>query len=274
MDGYVLFHGKEFVGVFPNVHYAHQHALQLIAFCIRNGGGASHKHFKVIHHDMHIAKSSFSFNAKYELVDQDGAVVIQGEGRVRVLLKQIRGEAPSPTSSESASDINLFIPFSCDKHNSARPEQTPKDNLIPDMTLEEVERKVEYLSSLKEQELISLNQAKELFEKKHAEYIEEKTKLEQIKLEMKRSQEKFEELQKKFEADKRLYFIFKQEIVDGERGENDIPLLFKDTFPIFKQLEQDNKLNQEDEIKHYLEVSQCQQSKTVYMTSEFDDLFE
>lgn len=159
----------------------------------------------------------------------------------------------SKTCCLEESEINLFIPLD--------PEQSCIEN--------ELKEKLHKLTALKEEEERELNR---ILQEKNQEYIEEKARLEKVKLEMKRNQEKWEEIQKKFDADKKLYYIFQREIEEGKRTEEEIPILFKDIFPIFKQLDEDNKLNTNEEVKHYLDLTKYYKN-TIFLTSEFDDLF-
>ncbi len=64
----------------------------------------------------------------------------------------------------------------------------------------------------------------------------------------------FESMGKKFEADKKLYSLFKQEINDNIREEEDIPELFKDIYPIFEKMDNEGYLNTIQEINKYVEL--------------------
>jgi predicted RNase H-like nuclease (RuvC/YqgF family) len=166
-----------------------------------------------------------------------------------------------PPIKQVDSDINLFIPL----------ETVPP----PNPQLHQLQQKINELEQIKKQEDSKLSEMKKTVqptEEKYQEYLEEKAKLDNLKKELKQDQEKWEEIEKKFEADKKLYFIFKNEIATEQRSENNIPILFKDTYPIFKQLDEESKLNNDEEIKHYLELTKYYKN-TVFMTSEFDDLF-
>lgn len=275
MKGFVVFDDNRCSGNFHKLEHAHQHILQLLEFCYRNGGVPDFKSFKIVEYCMHIVNETYELDEKFRVINTNGEVCdMDGRHSVSLIKKITRcqdSSTDSDSSTSNASDINLFIPFSSEKcNNIVQQEPVKKEETI---TLEELEKRMEYLTKLKEREMMDIDEAREQYEKKEEEYREEKAKLEQMKLEMKRSQEKYEEIQKKFEADKKLYFIFKQEILDGKRAAHDIPILFNDTFPVFKQLDQEQKLNTDDEIKYYLDLSQYQYNKTNYFISDFDDLF-
>lgn len=165
------------------------------------------------------------------------------------LLKEVK------SYNTEESDINLFIPL----------ETVPNNPNI-----DALKEKLDKLAMMKEEEERELQR---ILQEKNQEYIEEKARLEKIKLEMKKNQEKWEEIQKKFDADKKLYYIFKQEIETGERMEDEIPILFKDNYPIFKQLDEEEKLNTNEEVKHYLDLTKYYKN-TIFLTSEFDNLFD
>jgi hypothetical protein len=165
------------------------------------------------------------------------------------LLKEVK------SYNTEESDINLFIPL----------ETVPNNPNI-----DALKEKLDKLATMRDEEERELQR---ILQEKNQEYIEEKARLEKIKLEMKKNQEKWEEIQKKFDADKKLYYIFKREIENGERIEDEIPILFKDNYPVFKQLDEEEKLNTNEEVKHYLDLTKYYKN-TIFLTSEFDNLFD
>ena len=72
---------------------------------------------------------------------------------------------------------------------------------------------------------------------------------------LKQEQEKWDSIKKKFEADKKLYFLFKQEIENNIREIEDIPELFKNIYPVFEKLDNDKYLNTIQEINKYIELT-------------------
>jgi hypothetical protein len=139
------------------------------------------------------------------------------------------------------SEINLFIPM--------------QDTVAPAVDLDELKERIEILTRLKEEEDRKLLELDEEYKKRETKYMKEKTKMDKVKLRMKREQEKWDSIQKKFEADKKLYFIFKHEIEAGTRAVGDIPILFRETFPIFEQLEKEHHLDTPYEINKYMELT-------------------
>jgi hypothetical protein len=234
MFTYVVYDGQDCLGVFNKIKDVQQHIEFLSNICHRHGGELDFKKITVNKFNQHLVKGQYIIDNSINLI---------------------------PKILNEDSDINLFIPL-----------ETECVKQHPD----ELRKKVEYLEQIKaaeERELENIRKEQEKYTQlKHQEYIEEKARLDKIKQDMKKDQERWEEIEKKFHADKKLYFIFKDEIAKGQRNDEDIPLLFKDTYPIFKQLDEDNKLNTDDEIKNYLEQTKYYRN-TIFMTSEFDDLF-
>ena len=85
--------------------------------------------------------------------------------------------------------------------------------------------------------------------------------MDKLKLKLKQDQDKWESICKKFEADKKLYYIFKNEILKGDRDKDDIPILFKHTYPIFEKIDNDNIINTDKEINIY--ASQIKQNQNI-----------
>lgn len=243
MSHLVVFEGNTCLGVFENVEQVRQHIRVLVGYCHRHGGRANLGELYIHDYHYHFLRKVYTIDNSYNIVE-----------------KTTPKEASEPAMAES--DINLFIPL----------ETVP--NVRPQVpNLEEIEKKLNYLTKLKQEEEKGLSIIKEEYEKKEEEYREEKAKMDKLKQKMKQDQEKWEEIEKKFYADKKLYFIFKNEISTGQRDEDDVPILFKDTYPLFKQLDEESKLDVEDEIKTYLELTKYYKSN-IFITSEFDSLFQ
>jgi ribonucleotide reductase alpha subunit len=119
----------------------------------------------------------------------------------------------------------------------------------------ELKEKIILLEKLKNNEYEKLQELKKDFIEKEEKYTEEKIKINNKKLKLKQEQEKWDCIKKKFEADKKLYFVFKQEIENNIREVEDIPELFKNIYPIFEKLDNDKYLNTIQEINKYVELT-------------------
>uniref|UniRef100_A0A6C0M1U4 Uncharacterized protein n=1 Tax=viral metagenome TaxID=1070528 RepID=A0A6C0M1U4_9ZZZZ len=247
MTKFVIFDDIHFMGVFDTRIDVEKHISTLSEFCERYGGKVNTHNIKVCEYNMHLLKKQYTISPTFTLIKQS-------------IKKHEFNHEKVPDNNNQESDIGLFIPLETIPPPN---ENTPQDTLI------QLQNKINELEEIKKKENENIIDNKET---KLQEYLEEKAKLDNLKQELKRDQEKWQEIEKKFEADKKLYFIFKEEISNEQRNEDNIPILFKDTYPIFKQLDDEKKLNNDEEIKSYLELTKYYKN-TVFMTSEFDDLF-
>jgi len=142
-----------------------------------------------------------------------------------------------------SSEINIFIP-----NETAISE-------INDININDLQEKIFLLEKLKNNEFNKLEELKKDFIIKEEKYTEDKIKINNKKLKLKQEQEKWDSIKKKFEADKKLYFVFKQEIENNIREVEDIPELFKNIYPIFEKLDNDKYLNTIQEINKYVELT-------------------
>ena len=141
-----------------------------------------------------------------------------------------------------SSDINIFIPNEIEVSE------------INDVNMYELKEKIILLEKLKNNECDKLQELKKDFISKEEKYTEDKIKINNKKLKLKQEQEKWDSIKKKFEADKKLYFLFKQEIENNIREVDDIPELYKNIYPIFEKLDNDKYLNTIQEINKYVEL--------------------
>jgi hypothetical protein len=142
-----------------------------------------------------------------------------------------------------SSEINIFIP------NEAAISE------INDVNINDLQEKIFLLEKLKDNEFNKLEELKKDFIIKEEKYTEDKIKINNKKLKLKQEQEKWDSIKKKFEADKKLYFVFKQEIENNIREVEDIPELYKNIYPIFEKLDNDKYLNTIQEINKYVELT-------------------
>ena len=141
-----------------------------------------------------------------------------------------------------SSEINIFIPNEIEISE------------INDVNMYELKEKIILLEKLKNNECEKLQELKKDFISKEEKYTEDKIKINNKKLKLKQEQEKWDSIKKKFEADKKLYFLFKQEIENNIREVDDIPELYKNIYPIFEKLDNDKYLNTIQEINKYVEL--------------------
>ena len=142
-----------------------------------------------------------------------------------------------------SSEINIFIPNEIEISE------------INDVNMNELKEKIILLEKLKNNECEKLQELKKDFIDKEEKYTEDKIKINNKKLKLKQEQEKWDSIKKKFEADKKLYFLFKQEIENNIREIEDIPELFKNIYPVFEKLDNDKYLNTIQEINKYIELT-------------------
>ena len=144
--------------------------------------------------------------------------------------------------NNESSEINIFIPNEIELSE------------INDINMNELKDKIILLEKLKNNECDKLQELKKDFISKEEKYTEDKIKINNKKLKLKQEQEKWDNIIKKFEADKKLYFLFKQEIENNIREVDDIPELYKNIYPIFEKLDNDKYLNTIQEINKYVEL--------------------
>jgi len=142
-----------------------------------------------------------------------------------------------------SSEINIFIP------------NEKEISEINDVNMFELKEKIILLEKIKNNEYDKLQELKKDFISKEEKYTEDKIKINNKKLKLKQEQEKWDSIKKKFEADKKLYFVFKQEIENNIREVEDIPELFINIYPIFEKLDNDKYLNTIQEINKYIELT-------------------
>ena len=131
-----------------------------------------------------------------------------------------------------------------------------------------LEEKLNFLKKELEKEndeIMLLKAKRELIENK---YIDEKYNINTFKTKLKNYHNKIEQIKNKFYADKNLYMIFKKEIEDNKKNEKDVPEIFKNTYNIFKNLDDTNGLNNSDEIKKYIKIY-----KKTNIDTGFDEMF-
>jgi hypothetical protein len=120
------------------------------------------------------------------------------------------------------------------------------ESLINSCLNNEIEISEEKLNKVKQlQESIKRleEQRKQALEKAVEEEAKKKQKMKKIELKRKQIEERETKYRRKFLVDKKLYFVFKNEIEKGIRKEDNIPILFLKQWYIFKELESQSILS-------------------------------
>jgi len=180
-------------------------------------------------------------------------------------------EKNKPESSE----INVQLP----PINSEINITTDQDNSVdsPECeNLEELKKKIEELSKLKEKEMEELEDLNENFHEFQTKVIDEKFSLDAEKLKLKHNKEKWEEFKNIFNADKKIYKIMKEQIANEEIER--IPELFEKKYPIFRILDENNQLDTTSEIYDYIKLLPEEDDiyipKNIALKGLFDDNIE
>lgn len=144
-----------------------------------------------------------------------------------------------------SSDINVHLPPVNTEILITSNEDEPED-------LEELKRKIDELSKLKEQEIDDLENLNENLHEYENKIIEEKFNVDAEKNKLKKDEEKWEEFKNIFNADKKIYKIMKEQLNNNDIDE--IPELFEKKYPIFSVLDDNNLLDTSSEIYEYIKL--------------------
>ena len=159
-----------------------------------------------------------------------------------------------------SSDINVRLPtmhteinISSEKDirvekNEPVKVEDPNDILNAD----ELKRKIDELTKLKELEIDDLENLNDNLHDFENKIIEEKFSIDAEKNKLRTDKEKWEEFKNIFAADKKIYRIMKEQLNNNEI--EDIPELFEHKYPIFKVLDDNNLLDNENNIYEYIKL--------------------
>ena len=176
----------------------------------------------------------------------------------------------SNTDVKEKSELNVFIPFSI--------EET---NINKKLSLEELQLKIKRLEEEANNNNEKLEEIKEVCDNVEEEFNQKKEEFDEEKKNFEKEKENVYQLKNKLEADKRVYFIVKEQLESGELTEDSIPILFLDKYPIFKYLDENNLITDNDtitteEINNYLKIEPQYKLNTninVENSNAFNDLF-
>jgi hypothetical protein len=152
------------------------------------------------------------------------------------------------SSEKNDNELNLFIPVNTFEHTETIHVDMDK-YLLNIKALEENARLCEE----------KLEDMKDQIDNKQNEFKLKKEKFNKDKRLFDKEKEEWVQFKSKLEADKRVYFIIKEQLESGELTEDSIPILFIDKYPIFKKLDEDNLLDSNDyltsnDISNYLNI--------------------
>jgi len=169
---------------------------------------------------------------------------------------------------EDKSELNIFIPLT-----------TIDENINKKLSLEELQFKIKQLEEEENKNNEKIEEIQEMFEYKEEAFNEKKEEFDVEKKNFEKEKEYVFQLKNKLEADKRVYFIIKEQLDSGELTEDSIPILFLDKYPIFKYLDENNFINNNDtisteEINNYLKIApNYKENSNVENSNSFNDLF-
>lgn len=221
---YIIKDDKDILGVYKKLNDAYDYILFINNYIINKCNGNNIiKYLKIYKYNNNILKNIYNINNELKLIEEI------------INYNQFYKIEKNDNILES-SDINIFIPNETENIN-------------------DLQEKISLLEKLQQDEVKKLDELKNNYINKEEKYIEEKVKIDNKKLKLKQEQDKWNTIKKKFEADKNLYFIFKNEINENKRNKEEIPELFKDIYPIFQQLDNEGYLNTLQEINQYIELT-------------------
>lgn len=226
MISYIIKDNNDIIGVYKKLDDAYDFVIFINNFINKKTNINVIKNIKIYKYKNNTIKKIYYINSKLKLSET--------QDNFQNNIDNIDNES---------SDINIFIPNEIEVSE------------INDVNMYELKEKIILLEKLKNNECDKLQELKKDFISKEEKYTEDKIKINNKKLKLKQEQEKWDSIKKKFEADKKLYFLFKQEIEDNIREVDDIPELFKNIFPIFEKLDNDKYLNTIQEINKYVELT-------------------
>jgi hypothetical protein len=158
-----------------------------------------------------------------------------------------------------SSDINVQLPtmhteinISSEKNEPAKVEPAKVEDPNDILNADELKRKIEELSKLKELEINDLENLNDNLHDFENKIIEEKFSIDAEKNKLRTDKEKWEEFKNIFAADKKIYRIMKEQLNNNEI--EDIPELFEHKYPIFKVLDDNNLLDNENNIYEYIKL--------------------
>jgi hypothetical protein len=180
----------------------------------------------------------------------------------------------SKLKTEVSSDINVQLPVINTEINiTTQNNNSDSESECENLNMEELKKKIDELNKLKEKEVEDLENLNQNFHEFQSKVIDEKFSLDAEKLKLKQNKEKWEEFKNIFNADKKIYKIMKEQILNKEIEE--IPELFQKKYPIFEILDKNEQLDSTSEIYEYIKLLPDDDSvyipKNIALKGLFDD---
>jgi hypothetical protein len=226
MISYIIKDNNDIIGVYKKLDEAYDFVIFINNYINKKTNINIIKNIKIFKYKNNTIKNIYYINSKLKLSET-----------------QENLQNNNDNIDNESSEINIFIP------------NEKEISEINDVNMFELKEKIILLEKIKNNEYDKLQELKKDFISKEEKYTEDKIKINNKKLKLKQEQEKWDSIKKKFEADKKLYFVFKQEIENNIREVEDIPELFKNIYPIFEKLDNDKYLNTIQEINKYIELT-------------------
>lgn len=241
---YIIRDKEEIIGIFDSLEDSYQHVIDLICFSLKYNNNIKNiiKTLQIIEYKKHLAKDFYYLTNDLILKNSNNNNITFNNIFIN---NKINKFINNENNDLNSSEINIFIPMNVEDNNIED---------INEIDIEKLKENIELLEKLKDNEEKNLEELQDEYKVKEDNYMNDKIKFDSIKLKMKQEQEKWESIQKKFDADKKLYFIIKDEINFGQRDINNIPYLFKDAYQILKKLDDENLLNTSNELNLYMEL--------------------
>jgi len=236
---YVLFDSNEIIGTFDSLLDAFHHYLTTIDIVIKYNNNIEKiiSNMRILEYNNNLIKEIYTIKNS-NLYSSTDKIIIFDQIGIKNLLNKIFNNQNIIDESE----MKLFIPLADIRTEIINDTKNTPSKLNLN-ELKEIIKKLEYE---KENELKNIDNLKNDYETKEEKYIEKLMKVQESKLSIMRKKDKQELIQKKFDADQKLYLIFKTEIETGKRDIDDIPILFKEIYPIFVKIEEENIVNKQE----------------------------
>jgi hypothetical protein len=171
----------------------------------------------------------------------------------KVFISDNKTEIPSSDINVQLPTMHTEINISSEKDikvekNEPVKVEDPNDILNAD----ELKRRIDELTRLKELEINDLENLNDNLHDFENKIIEEKFSIDAEKNKLRTDKEKWEEFKNIFAADKKIYRIMKEQLSNNEI--EDIPELFEHKYPIFKVLDDNDLLDNENNIYEYIKL--------------------
>jgi hypothetical protein len=138
------------------------------------------------------------------------------------------------------------------------------------------EEQIKLLKAKIELEKIKLEKNNIIYDQKMNQYLDDKHHVGLIEKELKIKKEKEEEKRRVFNVDKNMYDRLLDEIKNNTRDPEDIPILFKNKFLVFKKLNENNDFNgliESEQYEKYNEIEKELNLEKTNINTSYTDMF-